>query len=309
MGSLKRAWLWFEDRTGLMGAIGPIIKHPVPANSASWFYVFGSATLFAFMLQVATGVALAFMYVPSAGEAYQSLQYITDQTTFGRIVRGMHNWGASAMILLLGIHMIRVYMTASYKFPREMHWISGVVLWALTVIMAFSGQVVRWDQTAVWSMIVAAEQAGRIPFIGTWVADFLIGGGTIGAATLSRMFAYHVFIVPALLFLFIGFHLYLVIKNGISEFPQAGKPVDPKTYREEYKALVKKKGIPFWPDAAWRDMVFGFIVITTILLIAIIIGPPALCPPPNPSNLDALPVPDWYFIFYFSFLALIPPAM
>ena len=123
------------------------------------------------------------------------------------------------------------------------------------------------------------------------------------------MFAYHVFIVPALLFLFIGFHLYLVIKNGISEFPQAGKPVDPKTYREEYKALVKKKGIPFWPDAAWRDMVFGFIVITTILLIAIIIGPPALGPPPDPSNLDALPVPDWYFIFYFAFLALMPPAM
>jgi ubiquinol-cytochrome c reductase cytochrome b subunit len=117
------------------------------------------------MLQVATGVALAFMYVPSAGEAYQSLQYITDQTTFGRIVRGMHNWGASAMILLMGVHMVRVYLTASYKFPREMNWISGVVLWALVVIMAFSGQVLRWDQTAVWSTIVAAEQAGRIPFI------------------------------------------------------------------------------------------------------------------------------------------------
>jgi len=309
MESLKRAWVWFDDRTGLGSALGPVIKHPVPPNSASWFYVFGSATLFAFMLQVATGVTLAFMYVPSAGEAYQSLQYITDQTTFGRIVRGMHNWGASAMILLIGIHMIRVYLTAAYKFPREMHWISGVVLWALTVIMAFSGQVIRWDQTAVWSTIVAAEQAGRIPFIGQWVADFLLGGGSIGGATLSRMFAYHVFIVPALLFIFIGLHLYLVIKNGISEFPKAGKPVDPKTYREEYEALVKKKGIPFWPDAAWRDMVFGFIVITTILLIALIIGPPALGPPPNPSNIDALPVPDWYFVFYFAFLALMPPQM
>ena len=309
MESLRRAWLWFDDRTGLGSALGPVIKHPVPPNSASWFYVFGSATLFAFMLQVATGVTLAFMYVPSAGEAYQSLQYITDQTTFGRIVRGMHNWGASAMILLIGIHMIRVYLTAAYKFPREMHWISGVVLWALTVIMAFSGQVIRWDQTAVWSTIVAAEQAGRIPFIGEWVAQFLIGGGAIGGATLSRMFAYHVFIVPALLFLFIGLHLYLVIKNGISEFPKAGNPVNPETYREEYEEMVKKKGIPFWPDAAWRDMVFGFIVITTILLIALVIGPPALGPPPNPSNIDALPVPDWYFVFYFAFLALMPPQM
>lgn len=309
MGFLKSAWDWFDDRTGLPSAIGPIAKHAVPKNSASWFYVFGSATLFAFILQVVTGVTLAFMYVPSSSEAYESLQYITNQTEFGRIVRGMHNWGASAMILLVGFHMVRVYMTAAYKFPREMHWITGVILLALTVVMGFTGQVVRWDQTAVWSTIVASEQAGRVPFIGTWIANFLIGGETIGGATLSRMFAYHVFIIPALLFIFIGFHLYLVIQNGISEFPKAGEPVDPKNYREKYEKMVKKDGIPFWPDAAWRDMVFGFIVITAIIVIAIVIGPPALDAPPNPSNLDALPVPDWYFVFYFAFLALMPPAM
>jgi ubiquinol-cytochrome c reductase cytochrome b subunit len=310
MLSLKRALIWFDDRTGVSTVFNRLMPgHIVPSSSASWFYVFGSATLFAFIIQVVTGVTLALMYVPSAGEAYQSLQYITDQTTLGRVVRGMHNWGASAMILLVGIHMIRVYLTAAYKFPREMHWISGVVLLALTVLMGFTGQVVRWDQTAVWSTIVAAEQAGRIPFIGTWVADFLIGGRTIGGATLSRMFAYHVFLIPGLLFIFIGFHLYLVYKNGISELPKAGDPVDPKTYRQEYEVEIKKSGVPFWPDAAWRDMVFSFCVITIILLIAIIIGPPALNAPPNPSNLDALPVPDWYFVFYFAFLALSPPKI
>ena len=310
MLSLKRAFIWFDDRTGVSSVFNRLMPgHIVPSSSASWFYVFGSATLFAFIIQVVTGVTLAFMYVPSAGEAYQSLQYITDQTLFGRVVRGMHNWGASAMILLVGIHMIRVYLTAAYKFPREMHWISGVVLLALTVVMGFTGQVVRWDQTAVWSTIVAAEQAGRVPFIGKWVADFLIGGGTIGGATLSRMFAYHVFLIPGLLFIFIGFHLYLVFKNGISEMPKAGDPVDPKTYRQEYEEKIKKSGVPFWPDAAWRDMVFSFCVITIILLIAIIIGPPALNAPPNPSNLDALPVPDWYFVFYFAFLALSPPKI
>jgi ubiquinol-cytochrome c reductase cytochrome b subunit len=310
MLSLKRAWVWFDDRTGVSTVFNTLMPgHIVPSSSASWFYVFGSATLFAFIIQVVTGVTLAFMYVPSAGEAYQSLQYITDQTTFGRVVRGMHNWGASAMILLVGIHMIRVYLMAAYKFPREMHWITGVVLLALTVGMGFTGQVVRWDQTAVWSTIVAAEQGGRIPFIGRWVADFLIGGETIGGATLSRMFAYHVFLIPALLFIFIGFHLYLVFKNGISEMPRAGDPVDPKTYRQEYEEKIKKSGVPFWPDAAWRDMVFSFCVITIILLIAIIIGPPALDAPPNPSNIDALPVPDWYFVFYFAFLALSPPEI
>ena len=310
MLSIQKALEWFDDRTGLIKVFNRLMpRHIVPANSASWFYVFGSATLFAFIVQVATGVTLTFIYVPASGEAYQSLQYITNQTTFGRIVRGIHNWGASAMILLIGIHMIRVYLTASYKFPREMHWLTGVVLLALTVIMGFTGQVVRWDQTAVWSTIVAAEQAGRIPFIGTWVADFIIGGATIGATTLSRMFAYHVFILPALLFIFIGFHLYLVFQNGISEMPKPGDPVDPKTYREEYEKKLKKDGVHFWPDAAWRDMVFGFIVITTILIIALVIGPPDLGAPPDPSNLDALPIPDWYFIFYFAFLALSPPQM
>lgn len=310
MLSLRKAWIWFDDRTGVSNVFNTLMPgHIVPLSSASWFYVFGSATLFAFIIQVVTGVTLAFMYVPSAGEAYQSLQYITDQTTFGRVVRGMHNWGASAMILLVGIHMIRVYLTAAYKFPREMHWITGVVLLALTVVMGFTGQVVRWDQTAVWSTIVAAEQAGRVPFVGEWVADFLIGGKTIGGATLSRMFAYHVFLIPAFLFIFIGFHLYLVFKNGISEMPKAGDPVDPKTYRQEYEEEIKKSGVPFWPDAAWRDMVFGFCVITIVLVIAIIIGPPALDAPPNPSNIDALPVPDWYFVFYFAFLALSPPEI
>ena len=309
MNFLRRAWLWFDDRTGLADAMGPIARHAVPPNTATWFYVFGSATLFAFILQVATGVTLAFIYVPSSGEAYQSLQFITHQTTFGRIVRGMHNWGASAMILLVGIHMIQVYLTAAYKFPREMNWISGVVLLALTIVMGFTGQVIRWDQTAVWSTIVAAEQAGRVPLVGDWLADFIIGGNTLGGTTLSRMFAYHVFLIPALLFVFIGFHLYLVIKNGISEFPRAGDPVDPATYREKYEAMVRSRGIPFWPDAAWKDMVFGFIVICTILVIAVVIGPPDLGPPPNPSDIHALPVPDWYFIFYFAFLALTPPAL
>jgi ubiquinol-cytochrome c reductase cytochrome b subunit len=307
---LRGAWSWLDDRTGISSVFNALMPgHLVPSSSASWFYVFGSATLFAFIIQVVTGVTLAFMYVPSSGEAYQSLQYITNETTFGRVVRGMHNWGASAMILLVGLHMIRVYLTAAYKYPREMHWITGVVLLALTVVMGFTGQVVRWDQTAVWSTIVASEQAGRIPFIGRWVADFLIGGETIGGTTLSRMFAYHVFIVPGLLFLFIGFHLYLVYKNGISEMPKPGEPVDPKTYRDEYEEKIRESGVPFWPDAAWRDMVFSFCIITLILLVALIIGPPALDAPPDPSNIDALPIPDWYFVFYFAFLALTPPKI
>jgi len=308
MESLKCALQWFEDRTGLVRAILPIMRHPVPPGSA-WFYVFGSATLFAFMIQVVTGVTLAFIYVPSSSEAYESLQYITHDATLGNVLRGMHNWGASAMILLVGIHMIRVYLMAAYKYPREMNWLTGVVLLALTIVMGFTGQIMRWDQTAIWSAVVAAEQAGRVPFIGDFIARFILGGETLGGATLSRIFAYHVFVIPGLLFIFIGFHLYLIIQHGISEPPKAGDPVDPKTYREKYETMIKREGVPFWPDAMWRDMIFGFTVIVAILLIAIIFGPPALDSPPDPANLDALPAPDWYFIFYFSVLALIPRGL
>ena len=219
---LKKIWLWFDDRTGIKATMMPLIKHPAPPKKL-WSYVFGSATLFLFLLQVITGVALSLLYEPSSNSAYQSLQFITNQAKFGNVLRGIHYYGASAMIILVGIHMIRTYITASYKFPREMNWISGVFLLLFTIFMGFTGQLLRWDSSGVWSSVVAAQQLGRVPFIGTYLARLLIGGDTIGGQSLSRFFSYHVFIFPALIFMFIGFHLYLVFKNGISEPPKSRK--------------------------------------------------------------------------------------
>jgi len=256
---LKQFWNWFDDRTGISEVISPLAKHPVPPGS-KWLYVFGSATFLCFILQLITGVGLAFLYQPTTNDAYESLKYISHEAPLGAILRGIHYWSASAMILLVGIHMIRVYLMAAFKYPREMSWISGVILLLLTVAMGFTGQLLRFDNNGIWSAVVAAQQAGRIPIIGTQVAQFLLGGETLGGATLSRFFAYHVFLIPGIIIALLGLHLFLVIRNGISEPPKAGSPVDTKTYRNWYKEMLHKQGVPFWPNAIWRDMVFGLLV-------------------------------------------------
>ena len=222
-----------------------------------------AATLFCFILQVVTGLALAFLYQPSTGPAYESLKYITYQAHFGHFLRGIHYFGASAMILLVGIHMIRVYLMAAFKYPREMSWITGSILLVLTVTMGFTGQLLRWDSNGVWSAIVGAEQAGRIPFFGKAVAKIFLGGETITGLTVSRFFSIHVFLIPAMLFALIGLHLYLVIRNGISEPPKAGTKVDPANYRKWYQEMLRNKGVPFWPNAGWRDLAFGVLVVSS----------------------------------------------
>ena len=305
---VRRIVGWFEERMGLSEVILPIITHPVP-RKVGWWYVFGSATLTAFIVQVVTGVALAMAYTPSTQSAYQSLQFISTQAPFGAVVRGMHYWGASAMVVLILIHTCRVFLMGSFKYPREVNWLTGTVLLLLTLAMAFSGQLLRWDQTAYWSISVAAAQAERVPLVGPWLGHVVIAGDVIGGATLTRFFATHVFLIPALLFGVIGVHLYLVIKDGISEPPEPGKPVRRATYKQEYNRLLRREGVPFFPDAVWKDVVIAIGVVGLILVLAIVVGPSTLDKPPDPTVIEAYPRPDWYFLSYFAILALIPPAV
>ncbi|MGA7672272.1 MAG: cytochrome b N-terminal domain-containing protein [Nitrolancea sp.] len=305
MGALKRSWNWLDKRLGWSKYIIKVIEHPVPAN-VNWWYVLGSATLVAFIVQVVTGVALAFTYVPAPNSAYESLEFITMTARLGNVVRGIHYWGASAMVVLITLHMIRVFLMGSYKYPREMNWLVGVGLFFLTLGMAFTGQLLRWDQDAYWAIVVGAEQAGRVPFIGEFLAHILVAGNTVGGATLTRFYATHVFLLPALIFLLVGAHLYLVVIHGISEPPEPGHIVDPETYEEEYEELIEKEGIPFWPDAAWRDVVFALAVGTVVLVLAITIGPKELAARADPTLIKVYPRPDWEFLWYFAILALMP---
>jgi ubiquinol-cytochrome c reductase cytochrome b subunit len=304
---LKRALGWLDDRLGWSAAIWPIVVHPVPR--VNWWYVLGSATLIAFVIQVVTGVALAFTYVPAPNSAYESLEFITNRAVFGNVVRGIHYWGSSAMVLLAFAHMAHVFLVGAFKFPREVNWLSGVVLLGMTLAMAFTGQLLRWNQDAYWAVSLMASMASRVPLVGDLLVDVIVAGQTVGGATLTRFYATHVFLIPAAMFVIVGVHLYLVVKHGVSELPKPGRPVDPATYRQEYEELVHREGIPFWPDFAWKDVVFALIAGSFVLLLAVALGAPELGEPADPTNLEAHPKPDWYFLWLFALLSYAPPAL
>ena len=301
---------WLGERFELEDSLMAVLRHPVPRElerPIGWWYVFGSATLAIFVLQVVTGVGLAMTYVPAPNSAYDSLQFISHDATLGSVVRGMHFFGAAAMVVLVLIHMTQVYLFGAFKFPREANWLTGSLLLLATLAMAFTGQLLRWDQDAFWSIVVAAEQAARAPVIGNWLASLVVAGANVGGATLTRFYATHVFLIPAAVFGLIGLHLYLVIKRGISEPPVPGVVIDRPTYRGRYEAMLRR-GIPFWPDAAWRDAVIAALAVLAVAILAAIFGAPELGKPPDPTNVIADPRPDWYFLGYFAILALIPPA-
>ena len=259
---------WLEERAGLDAAITPVLDHPVPRRTASWWYVFGSATLTLFVLQIATGICLALVYVPSADKAYESLLYLNYEAPFGWFLRAVHFWGSNAMVAVMTLHMIQVFLWGAHKYPREMTWVVGVLLFLCTLGMAFTGQILRWDQDAYWGLGIGASIAARTPFIGESVVHVLLGGPIIAGRTLSRFFTAHVFLIPGILIALVGLHLWLVLRLGVNEWPMPGRLVDRETYRQRYEDDVHKDGVPFFPDAARKDMVAMGLAILLVLFCA-----------------------------------------
>src|ERR1700747_3412503 len=207
---LKSISRWFDERLQVADAIVGVAEHPVPRRSARWWYVFGSATLVVFILQVVTGICLATVYTPAADRAWDSLIYLNYQQPLGWDLRALHGWGSNFMVALMFIHMIQVFLFGAYKFPRELTWVAGCVLLLCTLGMAFTGQVLRFDQNAYWGLGIGASIASRVPFLGPTIVKLLLGGPIIAGATLSRFFALHVFVVPGLLIGFVCLHLLMV---------------------------------------------------------------------------------------------------
>ncbi len=309
MSRLKQIGDWFEQRLQIAGVVRDTATHRVPRNSASWWYVFGSAALTVFILQVFTGIMLALIYVPSAGEAWNSLQYLNHGVTLGWFLRGVHGWGSNFMVALVLIHMAQVFLFGAYKFPRELTWIVGVFLLLMTLGMAFTGQVLRFDQDAYWGLGIGVAIVGRVPLLGGALVHLLLGGPIIAGDTLSRFFALHVFVIPGLLIGFVCLHLLMVLKLGINEWPMPGRVVRRSTYVREYHELAHRDGVPFVPDAVWKDMFFAATIIVSVMACAAYFGPFGPSGYPDPTIVQTIPKPDFFFLWIYAMLALLPPQM
>ncbi|HXJ95913.1 MAG TPA: cytochrome b N-terminal domain-containing protein [Terriglobia bacterium] len=306
---LKSVGEWLDQRLQLGSGIREAAFHRVPRSSANWFYVFGSAAFTVFILQVVTGILLALLYVPSAAEAWNSLQALNHAVTLGWFVRAMHGWGSNFMVALVLIHMVQVFLFGAHKYPREFTWVLGVFLLLMTLGMAFTGQVLRFDQDAYWGLGIGASIMSRVPLIGGWIVNLMLGGPIIGGNTLSRFFALHVFVIPGMLMGLVGLHLLMVFKLGINEWPMPGRLVRRETYLKEYHELTKRDGVPFVPDAIWKDLIFAGCVLLAVALCAIILGPFGPSGQPDPTIIQTVPRPDFFFLWLYALLSLLPPEL
>jgi menaquinol-cytochrome c reductase cytochrome b subunit len=210
---------WVDERTSAAGGLRWVLFRKVPKGT-NWFYTLGSATLFAFLSQAVTGVFLAMYYRPdAAGGAYESVRHITNDVFLGELVRGMHKWGSSVMVILIFLHMGRTFFFGAYKYPRELNWVIGAVLLILTMVMSFTGYLLPFDQRSYWATIVGVNINGTGPVVGPFLSDFLRGGAEFGATTLSRFYAIHMLLIPGAIIALIGAHLFLVTKLGTTAPP------------------------------------------------------------------------------------------
>lgn len=209
---------WLDERMGLSAIYQVVLDRKVP--KVNWWFTLGSASLFLAVVQGITGIMLTVYYVPSPDHAYDSIAYIMNGVQFGWLVRGIHHWGASLLVITVFIHMLRVFFYGAYKYPREFTWVSGVVLLLATLGMGFTGYLLPWNQRAYWATTVGTEIAGTVPVVGDFIMRVLRGGAELSGVTLARFFSLHIWIIPAVILITLGIHLYLVIRLGISQIPE-----------------------------------------------------------------------------------------
>ena len=283
---MSRLYRWLETRLRLTPILHHLLDEAIPGG-ASWIYIFGSVTLFLFILQAITGAFLVLYYAPTPDHAYDSVVFIQEVVSFGSFVRGLHHWGASAMITAIGLHMLQVYLYGAYKPPREPMWIVGVFLLVITLAFGFTGYLLPWDQKAYWATQVGINMVGTVPWIGGLLARMLRGGAELGALTLNRFFAIHTLFLPWSIVILIGAHIFILRRVG------AAGPWDEK----QAKAISE----PFYPKQVFMDAVAIGLVFIGVAVLANL-SPAHLADRADPTDNTFHPIPEWYFLFFYQLL-------
>lgn len=270
-------------------ALIELTSEPIPNHLKRWWWALGGTPMYMFVVQVITGLMLIFYYVPDTEHAYNSIAYITYEANYGWLIRSIHRWSSNIMIASLILHMMRVFFTKSYRAPRDLNWMFGVVLFLLTLVFGFTGYSLVYEQMSYWAMKVGTGIAGATPIIGGWIADFMRGGTDIGQNTLTRFFLFHVVLLPLLTALAIGIHVYLIRVHGVTEHKFKGDEDQPK------------KTFPLWPDHIMTELVMVSIIMTVLIVLSLLF-PAQLGDPANPNVTPLHIKPEWYFYPVFRWL-------
>jgi quinol-cytochrome oxidoreductase complex cytochrome b subunit len=320
---LSGAYSWFDERTGATELVHKGLYEAVPRRGG-WAYTLGSATLALILLQLFSGIFLLLDYVPSVEEAWPSLHFLQTQDAFGAWVRGLHLWGAYTLILIIGLHGLRTFLSASYKRPRELNWVTGSILFILVLGLAITGAMLPWDDAAYWTTTVVTNILHYMPVIGDALRTLWRGGSFVGPITLTRTFAIHIWVLPFLLFTLIGVHLYLLRRHGefgawinyrtATEGEQADieiaeriRHIEPPypTKRIEKQYAAPNDTVQFFPNQLVKDTAVSVLLISVIFLMGRLAGAP-LDEAANPATLTYVPTPEWFYLPLDQFLVLTP---
>jgi cytochrome b6 len=298
MTALDKSIDWLEEHFRYGEILALLRKKTVPVHRFSYFYFLGGMTLFLFGIQVVTGILLLLYYRPTPNDAFESVQYIMTQVRFGWLIRSIHSWSANLMILTAFAHMFSVFFLKSYRKPRELTWLSGIALLGIVLGFGFSGYLLPWNTLSFFATKVGTDIPGQIPGIGHWTLTFLRGGEDVTAATLTRFFAFHVALLPGLATVFVGLHLLLVQRFGMS--------VPPSLEAEWSAKPAAQREIPFFPNFLLRELMAWYIVLAILGALAAFLpwelGVKADAFAPAPAGIR----PEWYFMFMFQTLKLLP---
>lgn len=295
MNQLKKLYSWIDERVQLGDLVNFMAKKYVPVHRHSIWYYFGGLSLFLFTIQVVTGILLLFYYKSSADLAFESVQFIMSKVKFGWLIRSIHSWSANLFILSIFIHMFSVYFEKAYRKPRELTWLTGMMMLFLALGFGFSGYLLPWNELAFFATKVGSDIAGAVPIIGVPLKIFMRGGDDVTGATLSRLFGFHVALFPGIFSIFLAIHLLLIQRQGISE---------PMHF--EHLEKKEKKTMPFFPNFFLRDLLFWLLVLNLLAILAVFF-PSELGKKADPfASAPAGIKPEWYFLFMFQSLKYLP---